>query len=113
MTDAYLRSLGFAPTAREPKTNQAQFAQAWRYQLDHLAQDGTPLFAEHPLGIDTCRLSALAAPITAQDVFAEIPLHDGRMLELAIQAFYAVHGGVGDFIAPAEAAALRPYHRLA
>ena len=111
MTDTYLRSLGFAPTARGPKAGQPAFAQAWRYQYDHLAQDGTPLFIEHPLGIDRCHLSALAAPLDARDVFAAISLHDRPTLEAAVRAFYAAHGGMGALVVPAGPSAFRPYHR--
>ncbi len=111
MTDTYLRSLGFAPTAYGPKASQATFARAWRYQYGHLAKDGTPLFIEHPLGIDSCRLSAVAAPLTQQDIFAEISLHDRPKLEATIRDFYALHGGMGVLVMPAGAPAFRPFHR--
>lgn len=112
MTDAYLRSLGFVPTAREPRASVAPFSQAWRYQFDHLAQDGVPLFIEHPLGIAGCRLSVLVAPIAAQDIFAEIPLDSQSLLEEAMRAFFAVHGGIGKSIPPSFASGFRPYHHL-
>ena len=111
MTDTYLRSLGFAPTAYGPKASVADFARAWRYQYGHLAKDGTPLFIEHPLGIDSCRLSAVAAPLAKQDVFAEISLHDRSRLETTIRDFYALHGGMGAPVVPAQSPAFRPFHR--
>ncbi|RZK30603.1 MAG: hypothetical protein EOO63_06320, partial [Hymenobacter sp.] len=84
MTDSYLRSLGFAPTTRAPRGSQA-FIHAWRYQFDHAAVDGSHLFIEHPLGVDMCRMSLLEAPLTAQDVFASVGLHDRLALEAAMK----------------------------
>jgi hypothetical protein len=109
MTDVYLRSLGFAPTARTPRSSQAAFSHAWRYQYDHLAADGTSLFIEHPLGIDSCRLSTLEAPLAPQDVFATIGLHDRPALEAAMKAFYAAHGGMGTVVP--VVAGFQPFRR--
>jgi hypothetical protein len=109
MTDVYLRSLGFAPTARTPRSSQAAFSHAWRYQYDHLAVDGVALFIEHPLGIDTCRLSTIEAPLEAQDVFATVGLHDRSALEAAIKAFYAAHGGMGSVVR--VVAGFQPFRR--
>lgn len=111
MTDTYLRGLGFAPTARTPRSSQNAFSHAWRYQYDHLAVDGSALFIEHPLGIDTCRLSALEAPMAAQDVFANVGLHDRPALEAAIKAFYAAHGGMGALLPAVTASAFQPFRR--
>ncbi|MGI4863816.1 MAG: hypothetical protein ACRYFZ_07820 [Janthinobacterium lividum] len=109
MTDAYLRSLGFAPTTRAPRGGQAAFSHAWRYQYDHVAVDGSHLFIEHPLGIDACRLSPVEAPLTAQDVFASVDLHDRPALEVAMKAFYAAHGGMGPLLPTVPASAFQPY----
>jgi hypothetical protein len=113
MTDTYLRSLGFAPTTRSPRSTQPGFTHAWRYQYDHLAVDGSALFIEHPLGIDSCRLSALEAPLTSQDVFANVGIHDRPALQAAIAAFYAAHGGMGALRPPTSASAFQPYRRQA
>jgi hypothetical protein len=111
MTDSYLRSLGFAPTDHGAKNGQPTFAQAWRYQYGHLAKDGAAFFIEHPLGIDVCRVSSIAAPLTAQDVFAEISLHDRPLLETTLKAFYALHGGMGASVMPVGASTFRPFKR--
>jgi len=111
MTDSYLRSLGFASTGHGAKNGYPTFAQAWRYQYGHLAKDGAALFIEHPLGIDACRVSSLAAPLAAQDVFAEISLHDRSLLETTLKAFYALHGGMGAVVVPVGASAFRPFKR--
>ena len=111
MTDTYLRSLGFAPTRQESRTSRDNFSQAWRYQFDHAARDGAQLYLEHPLGIDSCRLSALTVPLAAQDVFAEVGLHDRAGLETAIKAFYAAHGGMGPQVVSFVPHLFRPYRR--
>ncbi|MDU0369183.1 hypothetical protein ACFPAF_02155 [Hymenobacter endophyticus] len=111
MTDSYLRSLGFATTDDMHGSTHLAFAQAWRYQHAMLAQDGTRLFIEHPLGIAACRLSRLAAPLAAQDVAATVGLHDRAGLEAAIQAFFAAHGGVGQAVPQATPSIFRPYRR--
>lgn len=111
MTDTYLRSLGFAPTRQESRGSRDSFSQSWRYQFDHAAQDGVRLYIEHPLGIASCRLSALAAPLAAQDVFAVVGLHDREGLEAAIKAFYAAHGGMGAQVASFAPHIFRPYRR--
>ncbi|RYU81878.1 hypothetical protein [Hymenobacter persicinus] len=95
MTDAYLRSLGFATTESEPDAGRPAFSHAWRYQHEQMTSDGHRLFIEHPLGIDSCRLSTMPAPLVPQDVFAAVALHDRSALETAICAFYAAHGGRG------------------
>lgn len=87
MTDTYLRSLGFAPTRQESRTSRDNFSQAWRYQFDHAARDGVKLYIEHPPGINSCRLSTLAAPLAAQDVFATVGLHDRAGLEIVLRIF--------------------------
>lgn len=111
MTDIYLRSLGFAPTLQESRTSRDSFSLAWRYQFDHAARDGARLYIEHPLGIDGCHLSTLAAPLTAQDIFAVVGLHDRSGLETAIKNFYAAHGGMGPQVASFAPPLLRSYHR--
>jgi hypothetical protein len=111
MTDTYLRSLGFAPTVRTAKSGQQAFSQAWRYQFDHLAADGTPLFIEHPLGIATCRLSTVEAPLTAEDIFASIDLHDRPALATAMTTFYAAHGGMGTLLPSISPSAFQPFRR--
>ncbi len=111
MTDTYLRSLGFAPTMRSTRSTQADFSHAWRYQFDHLAADGTRLFIEHPLGIDGCRLSTLEAPLTSEDVFATVGLHDRPALAAAMTAFYAAHGGMGIPLPNSAISAFQPFRR--
>lgn len=111
MTNAYLRSLGFSPTARTPVSGPASFAHSWRYQFDHLAADGTTLFLEHPLGVDACRLSIHEAPLDAHEVFASVGLHDRPALEAAMKAFYAAHGGMGAPLRAATAGAFQPFRR--
>lgn len=111
MTDTYLRSLGFASTSPETSSSRAAFSQAWRYQHETQAQDGTRLFLEHPMGIDSCRLSALAAPLAAQDVFATVALHDEPALESAIKDFFAAHGGLGAPVPIFVPHQFRPYRR--
>jgi len=96
MTDTYLRSLGFAPTNEERDASRPAFSRAWRYQHSHLATDGTPLFAESPLGMADCRLSALPAPLAAADLVARLPADDLPGLARAVQAFFAAHGGQGE-----------------
>lgn len=95
MTDSYLRSLGFAPADQAPHAARPSFSDAWRYRHEHMAQDGTPLFIEHALGIDGCRLSAVEAPLAAADVFASVPLLDKAALQTAVDSFFAAHGGMG------------------
>ncbi|AIZ64198.1 hypothetical protein PK28_11820 [Hymenobacter sp. DG25B] len=111
MTDTYLQSLGFMPIDQGRSASRPGFNQAWCYQHDHLAQDGTPLFIEHPLGIDSCRLSSLTAPLDQQDVFAKMPLNDRPALEAAIQQFFAAHGGQGPLIPLFEVPTFRPFRR--
>lgn len=107
MTDTYLRSLGFAPTRQESRTSRDNFSLAWRHQFDHAARDGAKRYIEHPLGIDSCRLSTLAA----QDVFATVDLHDRAGLETAIKDFYAAHGGMEPQVASFVPHLFRPYRR--
>ncbi len=111
MTDTYLRSLGFAPTQPETRASRAAFNQTWRYRYDHEARDGAHLFIEHPIGIASCRLSAMAAPLAAQDVFAVLDLHDRAGLEAAIGAFYGAHGGMGAAVPATPTYGFRPFRR--
>ncbi|RSK29803.1 hypothetical protein [Hymenobacter metallilatus] len=111
MTDSYLRSLGFTTTDDSQGAQRPAFAQAWRYQHDSLANDGSRLFIEHPLGIDACRLSLLAAPLATQDIAATVNLHDRPGLEAAIQAFFTAHGGVGVAAPRAVPNVFRPFRR--
>lgn len=111
MTDTYLRSLGFVSTTTSARSSQAGFQHTWRYQYDHVAVDGARLFIEHPLGIPACRLSALEAPLTAQDVFASVDLHDRPALQAAMAAFYAAHGGMGAALPAVAASKFQPYRR--
>jgi hypothetical protein len=111
MTDTYLRSLGFAPVQPETRASRAAFAKTWRYRYDHEARDGAHLYIEHPLGISSCRLSALAAPLAAQDIFATLDLHDRAGLEAAISAFYSAHGGMGAVMPSLVTPGFRPFRR--
>ena len=111
MTDTYLRSLGFAPVQPETRTSRAAFDKTWRYRFDHEARDGAQLYIEHPLGIPSCRLSALAAPLATQDVFATLDLHDRAGLEAAIGAFYSAHGGMGAAVPNTVSQGFRPFRR--
>jgi hypothetical protein len=111
MTDTYLRSLGFAPIQPETRASRAAFDKTWRYRFDHEARDGARLYIEHPLGIASCRLSAFAAPLAAQDVFATIDLHDRTGLETAIKAFYSAHGGMGAVMPSLVSGGFRPFRR--
>jgi hypothetical protein len=111
MTDTYLRSLGFAPTQPETRASRAAFNQTWRYRYDYVARDGAQLFIEHPFGIASCRLSATAGPLAAQDIFAELDLHDRAGLEAAIGAFYGAHGGMGKAAPSVHSFGFRPFRR--
>jgi hypothetical protein len=111
LTDAYLQSLGFTASRLDRKANRADFGHAWRYQFDHEARDGTPLYIEHPLGIDGCRLSALPAALDAHDVFATVNLSDRPGLEAAIGALFAAHGGMGPVVPTAAPLMFRPFQR--
>ena len=111
MTDAYLRSLGFAPTMHSTRSTQVAFSHTWRYQFDHMAADGTRLFIEHPLGIDSCRLSTLEAPLTNEDIFATVGLHDRPALAAAMTAFYVAHGGMGALLPSAVHSSFQPFRR--
>jgi hypothetical protein len=111
MTDTYLRSLGFAPIQPETRASRAAFDKTWRYRFDHEARDGAQLYIEHPLGIPSCRLSSLAAPLAAQDVFATLDLHDRAGLEAAIKAFYGAHGGMGPVVPSTVSYGLRTFRR--
>jgi hypothetical protein len=111
MTDTYLRSLGFAPTMQAPRSSQLGFTHAWRYQYDHVVVDGAHLFIEHPFGIEACWLSAQEAPLTAQEVFASVGLHDRAALQAAMSAFYAAHRGMGPLVRATSASVFQPYRR--
>ncbi|MDF7812583.1 hypothetical protein [Hymenobacter sp. YC55] len=113
MTENYLQSLGFEPFARAEGGSRATAAHstAWRYRHAHAAQDGTHLYAEHPLGVARCRLSTLPAPLDQHDVLLDTGLDDRAALETAISGFFTTHGGIGTLIAPASANAYRPYRR--
>ncbi|KUG08596.1 hypothetical protein [Solirubrum puertoriconensis] len=111
MTDTYLRSLGFAPLDQNDLAGRRAFDTSWRYQHECRALDGASLFIEHPLGVASCRLSALAAPLAAQDVFATTTLHDRPGLETAIEAFYSAHGGKGEVVPPFVPYVYRPFRR--
>jgi hypothetical protein len=111
MTSTYLHSQGFAPTAPYEHPTLRTFDRSWRYRHTAQAQDGTCLFAEHPLGIECCRLSALPAPLDAPDVAATVGLHDRPAFEAAVAAFFAAHGGVGKPAPVPAADTFRPYRR--
>ncbi|UYZ59754.1 hypothetical protein [Hymenobacter latericus] len=111
MTDTYLRSLGFAPVQPDDLGARRPFGVAWRYRHERRALDGSFLFIEHPLGVASCRLSNLVAPLAPQDVFASTALHDGPALEAATQAFFAAHGGMGEVAAPFVPYVHRPFRR--
>lgn len=110
MTDAYLRSLGFASTLPPSRAGSPAFEKAWRYEYDHAAVDGAHLFIEHPLGVNACWLSEQELPLTAQEVLARIGLHDRPALEAAMTTFFASHGGIGARLV-SSATALRPSRR--
>ena len=113
MTENYLQSLGFESAAGTEGSSRATAAHstAWRYRHAHAAQDGTYLYAEHPLGIDRCRLSTLPAPLDQHDVLFDTDLHDRAALEAAISSFFTTHGGIGKLIAQDSANTYRPYRR--
>ncbi|WP_375435300.1 hypothetical protein [uncultured Hymenobacter sp.] len=113
MTENYLQSLGFEPSARTEGSSRATAAHstAWRYRHAHAAQDGTRLYAEHPLGIARCRLSTLPAPLDQHDVLLDADLNDRTALETAVNSFFAAHGGIGTMISPTSANMFRPYRR--
>ena len=111
MTDSYLRSLGFVSTD-ETHGSHPPFEQNWRYQHENQAADGARLYAEHPFGVAACRLSALAAPLAASDIWASVDLHDRPALEAAVASFYAAHGGKGTVVPPLAPHVFRPYRRL-
>ena len=111
MTDTYLRSLGFAPTEQTQSAIRPAFSAAWRYQHEHMAQDGALLFIEHPLGIDSCRLSNVEAPLAATDIFATVPLQDQPALEQAVAAYFTAHGGVGKVVPAFVPHTYLPYRR--
>jgi len=110
MTENYLQNLGFESTLRAEKTSSTHNL-TWRYRHAHAAQDGTYLYAEHPMGIDRCRLSTLPAPLDQRDVLLDTDLHNRAALETAISSFFAAHGGIGTLIAPISANTFRPYRR--
>jgi hypothetical protein len=112
MTENYLQSLGFESTLRPEKADStSKHNPTWRYRHTHAAQDGTYLYAEHPLGIDRCRLSVLPAPLDQHDVLLDTDLHNRAALETAISGFFAAHGGMGGLITQASANTFRPYRR--
>ncbi|HEX8426577.1 hypothetical protein [Hymenobacter sp.] len=113
MTENYLLSLGFEPSAGTERSSRSSTAHSttWRYRHAHAAQDGTRLYAEHPFGIARCRLSTLPAPLDQHDVLLDTDLNDNAALETAISSFFAAHGGIGTLIAPASANTFRPYRR--
>lgn len=115
MTDAYLRSLGFAPAPHSllgARANRPTFEQAWCYRFEYIARDGAVLYLEHPLGVAQCRLSTLPAPLDPRDVFAAVGLHDRAGLAVAMRDFYLAHGGMSELPPPAATSgAARPYRR--
>ena len=113
MTENYLQSLGFEPFARTEGNSRLTAADsvAWRYRHAHAAQDGTQLYAEHPLGIARCRLSTLPAPLDQHDVLLDTELDNRAALEAAISSFFTAHGGTGTLIAQDSSNTYRPYRR--
>lgn len=111
MNATYFRKQGF-DLLPENAPQGANLFTAARYRHSCAAQDGTLLYAEQPLGIQRYRLSALVAPLDQAKVFADISLADEAGFELAVAAFFAAHGGVGQ---PAASLAttnfFRPYRR--
>jgi hypothetical protein len=71
--------------------------------------DGTPLFIEHPLGVEACWLSALEAPLSSEDVFATVGLHDRLALQKAMSSFYTAHGGMGASLPSIPGNTFHPY----
>ncbi|SNC76669.1 hypothetical protein SAMN06265337_3503 [Hymenobacter gelipurpurascens] len=112
MTEEYLRELGFE-TYADPNAfgKGVAYETAWRYRHTHAAQDGTVLYAEHPLNIPRCRLSTLPAPLNQDDVLADVDLHDRAALTAAIDGFFASHQGMGPALKANVSSAFRPFRR--
>jgi hypothetical protein len=111
MTSTYLHSQGFAPAMPHEHPTLQTFSRAWRYRHTCQAQDGSYLYAEHPLGINNCRLSALPAPLDEHDVAATVGLHDRPAFEAAVASFFTAHGGLGEVLTGPTPASFRPYRR--
>jgi hypothetical protein len=112
MTEIYLQSLGFESTLGPERGSRAANSNAtWRYRHTNAAQDGTYLYAEHPMGIPRCRLSTIPAPLDQRDVLLDTELDNHAALETAISGFFAAHGGVGMLIGQDSSNTYRPYRR--
>ena len=112
MTEEYLRQLGFESYADANAFGKGvAYETSWRYRHSHAAQDGTVLYAEHPLNIPRCRLSTLPAPINQQDVLADIDLNDHAGLTAAVDSFFAAHQGIGPVLKANASSAFRPFRR--
>jgi hypothetical protein len=112
MTEIYLQSLGFESILPPEKASRTAGSNGtWRYRHTNAAQDGTYLYAEHPMGIARCRLSTLPAPLDQHDVLLDTELDNRLALETGISSFFAAHGGIGALIAPLSAPSFRPYRR--
>jgi hypothetical protein len=112
MTEEYLRQLGFE-TYTDPNAfgKAVAYNVAWRYRHTHAAQDGTVLYAEHPLSIPRCRLSTLPAPLDQRDVLADVSLDDDAGLTAAVNSFFTAHQGVGAVLKANTSSAFRPFRR--
>ena len=108
MNDIYFRTHGFDKLTDE-QTQGVGFFTSARYRHTHAAQDGTLLYAEHPLGIPRFRLSTLAAPLDQSNVLADLALTDEAGLDAATAAFFAQHGGVGKVVQEMASQFFRPY----
>jgi|GEM_PF-1409861 len=112
MTENYLRSLGFEQVSNgDSAKNKPTHDTAWRYRHTKAAVDGTHLYAEHPLGIDRCRLSTTPAPLDQTDVLLDTDLHNHTALETAISAFFTAHGGIGTTIPSMSGNTFLPFRR--
>ena len=112
MTEEYLRELGFE-TFADPNAfgKGVAYETSWRFRHTHAAQDGTVLYAEHPLNIPRCRLSTLPAPLNQDDVFADVDLHDRAALTAAVDSFFTAHQGKGAVLTSNSSSAFRPFRR--
>jgi hypothetical protein len=112
MTEEYLRELGFESYADANAFGKGvAYEVSWRYRHTHAAQDGTVLYAEHPLNIPRCRLSTLPAPLDQHDVVADVDLHDRAGLAAAVEGFFAAHQGKGAVLRANTSSAFRPFRR--
>jgi hypothetical protein len=112
MTENYLHELGFGEIPSSGGyTSRTNYPVAWRFRHSHAAKDGAILYAEHPLQVPRCRLSAIPAPLDQHDVFLDVDLDDQAAITQGVAAFFTAHGGQGEPIPPLKSATYRPYTR--